>query len=186
MSSTAPRALPLQVGAARGRPPARATTAAGAALLYACALASLLAACGLALFGRGVQVGAAPGCERVYKSARAQRLDGGTPRRRGLMCLRLRHHPTVLVPPGSPNHPQADVLADLSPEALASLAGERAGHTACLVIRLAFLVSLVAAAPLLMDPFRSGGAQLLAGGAALQLSMPQAAAACACSKQQWK
>lgn len=48
----------------------------------------------------------------------------------------------------------ADALLELSPDALASLVGEPAGQAAFLLLRLPFLVSIVAGLPLLMGPFR--------------------------------
>lgn len=50
---------------------------------------------------------------------------------------------------------QADVLSSITPEAIAALAGDPVGPAAFLLIRLAFLVALVAGFPLLMGPFRS-------------------------------
>ena len=53
---------------------------------------------------------------------------------------------------------QADVLSSITPKALAPLAGDPAGPAAFLLIRLAFLVALVAGFPLLMGPFRQARA----------------------------
>lgn len=54
---------------------------------------------------------------------------------------------------------QADVLSSITPKALAPLAGDPAGPAAFLLIRLAFLVALVAGFPLLMGPFRQASAR---------------------------
>lgn len=69
-----------------------------------------------------------------------------------------------------PSHPllvpQPDVLLDITPEALVSLAGDPAGRAAYLLLRLAFVVCLAAGLPLLVGPFRRGSS---AGYAALHL-----------------
>lgn len=76
---------------------------------------------------------------------------------------------------------QEDVLENVTPDALVSLAGEPAGRAAYLSVRLACVVTVSAGLPFLLGPFRHGCRALQGVGAALPVRHPAQHDPCGCA-----